>query len=65
VPYVELDRSDWENTGRLLSSPKIRALRIPLSDGLIAQLCIRHALSLLTLDKHFEMFEHVMRAGLR
>ena len=59
IPYVEIDRKDWEDAGRLLAGGRIRASRVPSTDGLLAQVCIRHGLRILTLDKHFDLFEKI------
>ena len=56
VPYLEIDRRDWEDAARLLADAQTRGFTIPLTDGLIAQVCIRHGLDILTLDKHFDNF---------
>jgi len=56
VPYLEIDRHDWEEAARLLADAQARGFTIPLTDGLIAQVCIRYSLDILTLDKHINDF---------
>jgi len=59
IPYIEIERKDWEDTAKLLSSLEHRGMTISIADGLIAQVCIRHNLHLLTLDKIFKRIERV------
>lgn len=53
LPHVEAERQDWRAAGELLAGLRSRGIRIPATDALIAALCLRHELMLLTLDKHF------------
>lgn len=53
LPYLETDRGDFQKAGELLGSLRTRGFQIPATDGLIAALCLRHHLTLLTLDRHF------------
>ena len=59
VDYAEIDRADWENAGRLIAADRTRRNNVPLTDALIAQVCIRRGWRLLTLDKHFELFDQL------
>ena len=61
LPYVETERVDFQTTGELLNGLRARGLQVPATDGLIASLCSRHGLSLLTLDKHFDHFHNVKK----
>jgi len=54
LPYLEVDRNDWQAAGDLLSSLRSQGINIPATDALIGTLCIRYGLSLLTKDKHFQ-----------
>lgn len=54
LPFLEAERQDWRASGELLAALRSRGKTIPATDGLIATLCLRHKLTLLTLDKHFE-----------
>lgn len=59
IAYLEIDRDDWENAARLLAAAQAKGLTVPLTDALIAQVCIRHGLEILTLDKHFSAFRQL------
>ncbi len=61
LPYVETERVDFQTAGEMLSGLRAKGFQVPASDGLIACLCSRHQLSLLTLDKHFDHFHHVKK----
>jgi len=61
LPYLETERVDFQTAGELLRGLRAKGIQIPASDGLIAALCARHKLSLLTLDKHFDHFHHVKK----
>jgi predicted nucleic acid-binding protein len=52
--YVDIDREDWKAAGNMLASMRSRGTAVPASDALIACLCLRHGLELLTKDHHFE-----------
>jgi predicted nucleic acid-binding protein len=54
LDYVEAARDDYIAAGELLSELRQAGIKIPATDALIAALCIRENLPLLTLDKHFE-----------
>lgn len=54
LPCVETERADFQQAGELLRDLRSKGVQIPVTDGIIAALCGRHSLSLLTLDKHFE-----------
>jgi len=54
LPYIEVERQDWRAGGELLAGLRSRGKTIPATDALIAALCLRHDLMLLTLDKHFQ-----------
>jgi predicted nucleic acid-binding protein len=54
LPFLEAERQDWRASGELLAVLRSRGKSIPATDGLIATLCLRHQLTLFTLDKHFE-----------
>jgi len=64
LPYVESQRVDFQTAGELLNGLRVKGFQIPASDGLIAALCARHQLSVLTLDKHFDYFHHIKKKSL-
>jgi predicted nucleic acid-binding protein len=61
LPYAEVDRQDWRAAGFLLAGLRARGITIPATDALIAALCLRHDLLLLTLDKHFDQIPQLRR----
>jgi predicted nucleic acid-binding protein len=63
LPYIEVDREDWRAAGDLLRDLRQKGITIPMSDALIGTLCLRHGLSLLTLDGHFEAVKGLRRVS--
>ncbi|MCL4236232.1 MAG: PIN domain-containing protein [Deltaproteobacteria bacterium] len=61
LPFLEIDRTDWQTAGRLLSDLRSRGKTIPATDALLSALCLRHDVALLTLDKHFDEIPTVRR----
>jgi hypothetical protein len=59
--YIETERADFQMAGEMLAALRAKGIQIPTTDGLIASLCVRHQLSLLTLDKHFDHLQHVRK----
>ena len=52
--FLEIDREDWRAAGYLLNDLRCRGRVVPATDALLAVLCLRHKVPLLTLDKHFD-----------
>lgn len=61
LPYLETGRRDYVAAGERLGELRRGGITIPSSDCLIGALCMRHDLSLLTLDRHFEHLPDVKR----
>jgi predicted nucleic acid-binding protein len=61
LTYVETERADFQRAGELLSGLRAKGFQVPATDGLIAALCFRHRLPILTLDKHFDHFHDVKK----
>jgi predicted nucleic acid-binding protein len=61
LPYVEADRADYQTAGELLAGLRAKGLRVPATDALIAALCLRRSINLLTLDKHFDLIHQVKK----
>lgn len=59
--YVETERRDFVAAGERLAELRRQGVTIPASDGLIALLCIRHRLQLLTIDAHFDHLPELAR----
>lgn len=57
LPYIEISRRDWEQTGDLLRKLRQRGITVPLTDALIAIVAKRNGCAVLTLDRHFEHLE--------
>ena len=54
LPYLEVQRKDWESAGQTLRDLRSRGITIPLTDAVIGAVAFRHQLQVLTIDKHFE-----------
>jgi len=54
LPYVEVQRSDWEAAGKSLRELRSLGLTLALTDAVIAAVASRCSLPVLTLDKDFE-----------
>jgi len=61
LPYIEAGREDYQAAGELLAGLRAKGFRVPATDALIAALCSRRSLSLLTLDKHFDLVHQVKK----
>lgn len=61
LSYLETERQDYVAAGERLGELRRRGIIIPSSDCLIGALCLRHGLSLLTLDRHFEHLPDINR----
>jgi predicted nucleic acid-binding protein len=57
IPFAEVIRTDWEETGALLCKLRQRGTTVPLTDALIAVIARRNGYAVLTLDRHFEHLE--------
>ncbi len=57
LPFAEIDRRDWENTGTLLRKLRQKGITVPLTDALIAVVAKHNRCSVLTLDRHFAHLE--------
>jgi len=59
LPYVETTRDDFVEAGNLWRALRQKGKTIPATDTLIAQLCLKRNLWLLTLDAHFNGIERL------
>jgi len=50
---LSVDESIWDSAGDLDASLRNKGITIPPMDVLIAQICLRHKVSLFSLDNHF------------
>jgi hypothetical protein len=55
LPHLEMTAGLWIKAGRLSSNLRKRGQTLPFSDIIIATLAIEHNLSVLTIDRHFEV----------
>ena len=60
LPYKEMNVQLWQKSAELSAALKREGLRLPLSDILIAAIALEHALSVFTLDRHFEQIPGVV-----
>jgi len=65
LAFLEADRQDWTLTGWMLYSLRSKGINLPLTDALLAQLCLRHGVSLLSLDQHFDQIPELRRFRVR
>ncbi len=54
IHYLSTEDSDWLEAGQLAQQLRNKGLTLPLTDVLIATIAQRHAIPVLTLDKHFQ-----------
>jgi len=54
IHYLPTEDSDWFAAGILAQQLRAKGLTLPLTDVLIAVIAQRHAMKVLTLDKHFQ-----------
>ncbi len=57
VPRVGVDASDWDAAGDAGARLRTRGVTLPLTDLLIARVCLRHGFKLLASDDHFRSVE--------
>lgn len=57
IPFIDSEREDFIEAGEELCRLRQKGITLPASDALIAAICIRRNLSLLTLDKDFSYFD--------
>jgi len=58
LAYLEVSRLTWTLTGEMSTELRVRGVRIPLTDLVVAALAIEHDCEFLTSDGHFD---HVPR----
>ena len=61
LPFIETTQEDYDQAGRQVAELRRRGITVPIMDGLVAQLAIRHELPLLENDGHFKHFETLER----
>ena len=61
LPFVTADRADWMAAGWTLHDLRSRGITVPVTDAILACLCLRHGLQMFTLDTHFDHFPDLAR----
>jgi predicted nucleic acid-binding protein len=61
LPLIEPDRDDWIATGWMQNELLKKGITLPLTDALIARLCIRHGFLIFSLDQHFRHFSRLRK----
>ena len=65
LDFLETERGDFRRAGSVLRTLRRQGVTIPSPDALIAALCLRHELTLLEFDQHFEHIEGLVRVAWR
>lgn len=65
LPYLEMNRDDYDAAGALLAGLRHDSITIPVMDGLMAQLALRYEVALLENDEHFSHVKELKRVGWR
>ncbi len=55
--YLELTRPDFEAAGDTCNALRRKGHKMPITDALIASLCVRIRMPIFTLDSHFQQFQ--------
>ncbi len=63
IHYLSTEDGDWLPAGQLARQLRNKGLTLPLTDILIATIAQRHAVPVLTLDKHFQYLPVVCFGG--
>ncbi len=56
---------DYQEAGERLAGLRRKGITLPVTDGLIAQIALRHQVPLLEFDKHFVHIEGLVRVAWR
>lgn len=59
--FIDIDKEDWNGIGKFLHKLRIRGVKIPLQDAIIAYLAVKNNIPLWTRDKHFELIRDVIK----
>ena len=62
---LRTEERDYREAGERLAGLRRRGVTLPVTDGLIAQVALRHQVPLLEFDKHFEHIEGLVRVPWR
>lgn len=65
LPYLDITREDYDRAGELLADLAQQGITLPVTNGLVAQLALRHELPLLENDRHYAHIETLRRVPWR
>lgn len=54
IDCLDTVEADWLDTGLCLQNLRSKGITLPVTDALIAVIALRHAVPVLTIDKHFD-----------
>lgn len=54
IDILDIAKSDWIDAGLCLQNLRSKGITLPVTDALIAIIALRHAVPILTIDKHFD-----------
>ncbi len=54
IHYLKTEERDWINAGQRSQQLRTKGVTLPLTDMLMATIAQRHAVAILTIDKHFQ-----------
>lgn len=54
LPFLEVERTDWQIAGETLRKLRARGVTIPVTDAVIGTVAHRRGLAVLTTDSHFD-----------
>lgn len=60
IPYIEMDRTCWEEASNIALKLHKRGKIVPLTDIFMATLAIHYELEIFTFDKYFEFISGVL-----
>jgi len=59
--FIDIDKEDWNGIGKFLHKLRIKGVKIPFQDAIIAYLAVKNNIPLWTRDKHFELIRDVIK----
>jgi len=59
--FIDIDKEDWNGIGKCLHKLRIKGVKIPFQDAIIAFLAVKNNIPLWTRDKHFELIRDVIK----
>lgn len=59
--FIDIDKEDQNGIGKFLHKLRIKGVKIPFQDAIIAYLAVKNNIPLWTRDKHFELIRDVIK----